>query len=35
MSTIAERGSAHIFLGDRFFVYDNMTPTRPPYGEQP
>lgn len=24
MSTIAERGRAHIFLGDRFFVYDNM-----------
>lgn len=23
-STIAERGRAHIFLGDRFFVYDNM-----------
>lgn len=24
MGTIAERGRAHIFLGDRFFVYDNM-----------
>ena len=24
MSTIAERGRAHIFLGDRFFIYDNM-----------
>lgn len=34
MSTIAERGRAHIFLGDSFFVYDNLAPTRPPYGEQ-
>ena len=24
MSTIAERGRAHIFLGDRFFAHDNM-----------
>ena len=34
MSTIAERGRAHIFLGDSFLVYDNLAPPRPPYGEQ-
>ena len=25
VTVFAERGRAHIFLGDRFFVYDNMT----------